>query len=216
VLLIDLVGGGSGLPDTELSVASRSEHVMFLRSGENMTGELVGTVGGQNEPHQVVFRTGGQERRVNLDQVGRIYLGNYPYTSTAQNEGSSGGTVPTGSVRVPGNATWVPANMMVRRGDRVVFAARGQVQLGEATDIATPAGARSGRRTAGAPLPSELAGALIGKVGNSAPFAIGDQTGAVLMPAAGQLFLGINDDHVNDNQGEFVVQIQHLGLTRRQ
>ena len=30
----------------------------------------------------------------------------------------------------------------------------------------------------------------------------------VTMPAAGQLFLGINDDDVNDNQGGFRVNIQ--------
>lgn len=217
VLLIDFVGGASGLPDTELSVAARPEHLMLLRDGQSMTGQFVGTADGtnNNEPHLAVFRTGGQERRVNLDQVARIYLGNYPYTSTAAQPGGPT-TTPTGSVVVPGNATWVPANMMVRRGDRLVFSVSGQVQLSDASDVATAAGARNGRRVAGAPLPNELAGALIAKVGNSPPFAIGNLTTPILMPAGGQLFLGVNDDHVNDNQGEFVVQIQRLGVTRRQ
>jgi hypothetical protein len=55
----------------------------------------------------------------------------------------------------------------------------------------------------GAPIPGALAGALIGRVGNGQPFAIGDQTIALPMPAAGQLFLGINDDHCADNRGQF-------------
>jgi hypothetical protein len=52
-----------------------------------------------------------------------------------------------------------------------------------------------------------LAGALIGRVGNSAPFAIGDQTQALPMPADGQLFLAVNDDEVSDNQGAFAVTL---------
>jgi hypothetical protein len=34
------------------------------------------------------------------------------------------------------------------------------------------------------------------------------------MPASGQLFLGINDDDVNDNQGGFRVNIQRSGRRR--
>jgi hypothetical protein len=48
---------------------------------------------------------------------------------------------------------------------------------------------------------------LIGRIGTTgAPFAIG--TGVpVTVPAAGQLFLGINDDGFEDNVGEFRVEI---------
>jgi hypothetical protein len=35
------------------------------------------------------------------------------------------------------------------------------------------------------------------------------------MPAAGQLFLGINDDNIGDNQGEFRVEITRTGQIRR-
>ena len=59
----------------------------------------------------------------------------------------------------------------------------------------------------GSPLPGNFAGALIARVGNSAPFPIGNAT-TVTVPAAGQLFLGINDDNVGDNQGGFRVSIQ--------
>ena len=46
-----------------------------------------------------------------------------------------------------------------------------------------------------------MAGALIGKVGNSAPFLIGSNTQPILMPANGRLMLGINDDGFGDNTG---------------
>ena len=43
-------------------------------------------------------------------------------------------------------------------------------------------------------------------VGNSAPFAIGDQA-SVPMPFDGILFLAVNDDERSDNAGEFVVSL---------
>ena len=61
-------------------------------------------------------------------------------------------------------------------------------------------------------------GTLIGRIGgsgfrsNSALFPIGNQT-QIQAPASGQLFLGINDSVLQDNQGAFVVEIQ--GPTRQ-
>jgi hypothetical protein len=56
-------------------------------------------------------------------------------------------------------------------------------------------------------MPQTLAGALIGRVGPTRMFGIGDQTTALDMPADGRLFIGINDDNVDDNQGEFRVDV---------
>jgi hypothetical protein len=215
-LVIDFVGGAQGLPDTELSVAARPEHLVMLRNGSHWQGQFVDIRGGEantspDEPHTLIFRVGGEERRIGLNQVGRIYFGNYPFNTSANQPAKN---IPAGAIRVPGNAAWVPTNIVVRRGDRLAFNASGQVRLSQESDVATPAGSTQGRRTAGAPLPSALAGALIGKIGNSAPFAIPD--GATIpMATGGELFLGINDDHVNDNGGEFQVQVQLVGTTRR-
>jgi hypothetical protein len=216
VLLIDLVGGASGLPDTELSVAARPEHLVVFRNGTSWTGQFLNTVGGtdHNEPHQILFRTGNEERRMGLDQVARIYLGNYPFKSTDATP-SVPQNAPAGAIRVPANSSWVPTNITVRRGDRLSFSVSGQIELSEESgDVATSGGSHRGRRAAGSPLPNNLAGALIARIGNSAPFPIGDQA-QVSMPANGQLFLGVNDDHVADNRGEFIVQIQNQ-MSRRQ
>ena len=53
-------------------------------------------------------------------------------------------------------------------------------------------------------------GALIGRIGNGAPFGIGNQTN-VPMPASGMLFLGVNDNNFDDNSGEFRVEITRSG-----
>jgi hypothetical protein len=206
VALIDLVGGASGLPETELSVARGGNHLALLRGGESIQGRFVDVRGGETEnsaePHALIFRTtSGEERRVSLDNVSRIYFGNFPATASTE-------PVPAGSVRVPGNSAWVATPLTVRKGDRVVFNATGQVQLSsDANDVAESAGSLTQRRAANAPLPQNLAGALIARVGNSAPFPIGNVTTPVTMPADGQLYLGVNDDEVGDNRGEFIVKL---------
>jgi hypothetical protein len=102
--------------------------------------------------------------------------------------------------------------LTVRQGEQLTVTAIGEVRLStDASDLASPTGSRAGRTSQTAPLPAVPAGALIARVGNSAPFPLSDSL-TVTMPASGQLFLGINDDHVGDNDGGFRVNIQR---TRR-
>jgi hypothetical protein len=215
VALIDFAGGASGLPETELSVARGSGHLALLRGGDSLQGTFVDIRGGEEgvkEPHALIFRTtAGEERRVSLDNVSRIYFGNFPRSTTADaapTGATSSAPLPAGAIRVAGNSAWTPTGITVRKGDRISFNVTGQVQLSQdANDMAHAAGSLNQRRAAGSPLPANFAGALIARVGNSAPFPIGDVTTPVTMPADGQLFLGINDDEVSDNRGEFIVQI---------
>ena len=118
-------------------------------------------------------------------------------------------------VRVPGNQQWTPTNIVLRPGDMVQFAARGQVQLsGNPEDMAVAAGSLRGRRAPRAPAPQYLAGALLGRVGRGGLFPIGDQTEPLPMRGEGLLFLGINDDVVEDNQGALEVSIRVIPARR--
>ena len=75
-------------------------------------------------------------------------------------------------------------------------------------DIATPDGAKGGRRIANGPLPNGLAGALIGRIGpNGTPFGIGNMN-SISAPASGVLYLGINDNGFGDNKGNFQVVVR--------
>lgn len=213
VALIDFVGGASGLPETELRLARSPRHLVVLRNSSTWTGELVDISGGEanaapGERYALRFRlTNGEERRASLDEVGRIYLGNFPGGTTTPVEPVT--PVAPGAIRVPGNSTWVATPLSVRRGDQVSFDATGRVQLSDdAEDVAISAGSLRQRHAAGSPLPGNFAGALIAKVGNSPPFPIGNVTTPITMPADGQLYLGINDDEVSDNRGEFVVTMR--------
>jgi len=211
IALIDRKGGASGLPDTEIREARNAEHLLLLTSGSSVTGRLVQIIGGEgsSDPgaRTYVFRTtDGRDAKYPPGQVSRIYLGSYPFAATATDPGiaGAGASVPSGAVRVPANVAWVSTGLAVRKGDRVTFSTSGEVQLSSNTaDRAHPAG--TSRTATLSPLPNVAAGALIGRVGLSGkPFGIGDQT-IVPMPAAGMLYLAVNDDERSDNTGEFIV-----------
>ncbi len=63
-------------------------------------------------------------------------------------------------------------------------------------------------------MPGVPTGALIGRIGTGQPFLIGTAS-SIAAPAAGQLFLGINDSNVSDNQGSYQVEIQRSATGRR-
>lgn len=216
VALIDVGGGAENLPPAEVEAAKGGEHVLVTRSGELLRGRVANIDGGEgsgadNEPRMVTFQAGG-ERRFRMSDVARLYVGNFPQPQTAVPAPATDvkpADIPAGSLYVPGNQQWTPANIVVRRGDRVQFEATGEVRLsGDEADRAVSAGSLTGRHAPNAPAPQFLAGALIGRIGGGAPFAIGNQTVPLTMSAAGSLFLGVNDDDVNDNAGGFTVAIR--------
>lgn len=115
--------------------------------------------------------------------------------------GTSGRTV-----MVDARERWTDTGIDVRRGDTLVFDARGQVTLsGNASDTAMPEG--SARRAQNAPVSTHPAGGLIARIGTSAPVYVGDRTTRLRVPVSGRLYLGVNDDHLADNSGEFRVTI---------
>ena len=219
VALIDYVGGAQGLPETETGPASGADHVIVMRNSQLVHGRLLDIEGGAgsdkpDDRRVYVFRTtSGDERRVAAEQVGRLYLGQFP---GGQSSSTGGGlTMPASAsgVRVAANQPWTSTGIRVQSGQQVMFNVQGEVQLSTSNaDRATAAG--GGRRAERAPLPGALAGALIGRIGNGAPFGIGNQA-QVPMPATGELFLGINDDEVGDNSGGFVVDVRPQPVARR-
>ena len=219
VALIDRVGGASGLPDTEVREAAGSQHLLLLSNGSSVKGQLVAIRGGQGSAQEAqgrtyVFNLGdGRQQQYEMNQVSRVYLGTYPFAAITGSGASSGldaGVDAPGAIRVPANAGWVSTGMRVRRGEVITFNTTGEIQLStNAADRARSAGAT--RTAAGAPIPNVNAGGLIGRIGNGAPFAIGDQA-SVPMPNEGLLYLAVNDDELADNTGAFVVQ---LGRSRR-
>lgn len=217
VLLFEVGGPAQNLPANETQAAAGGDHVLVLTSGEMLVGRLLNIEGGEGsakpeEPRVVSFKPNSAgERRVRMNEVRRLYFGNYPQTVAGGGSGGNNTTEPpaeSGEVRVAANQRWVSTGLVLGRGDQVRFESRGEIQLsGDGNDKAGTAGSLQGRRAPGAPLPDALAGALIGRVGNGPVFAIGNMTDLLTPPGnGGELVLGVNDDELSDNQGAFLVR----------
>ena len=110
-------------------------------------------------------------------------------------------------VRVDANQPWTDTGVTVRAGDTINFDAQGTVRFSNnRNDIAGAGGTLSNRREASAPLPNQAAGALIARIGNSRALFIGNRQ-SVRAPFSGRLYLGVNDDYLDDNSGDFQVAV---------
>jgi hypothetical protein len=213
VAVVDFTGKTMSAADWA-RVAS-GQHLVWLRNGETVTGQLYDIAG--STPKTIVLKTDGGERKLLSSEIDRIVLARTDAAATALGPAATTGSgAATGSgLVVSAKTPWTSTGLVVRRGEVLTFNTTGEIMLGpNPDDVATSAGVKAGRMAANAPLPQSLAGALIGRIGNGQPFGIGNQT-SIVMPAAGRLFLGINDDNFNDNSGEFRVEITRTGSGRR-
>lgn len=110
------------------------------------------------------------------------------------------------TVTVDARQRWTDTGFDVRQGDVLSIVSRGSIQMStDPNDTAAPAGSRTGRGAQQAPVRA-VAGALIGRIDSGAPFLVGDRS-TMTAPASGRLQLGVNDDYLDDNRGEFDVRI---------
>jgi hypothetical protein len=110
-------------------------------------------------------------------------------------------------VIVSADVDWNDAGIDVRVGQTVYFEATGQVRWGrDRRDSA--AGERNSPSNPNRPMPNRNAAALIGKIGDDL-FFIGDETGAIRVRNSGRLYLGVNDDVLTDNSGNFRVVVYY-------
>jgi hypothetical protein len=205
--LIDF--SGSSMSQADWNQVNSGEHVIWLRNGETFRGQLY-DVGGTS-PLRITVKTGSGQRELQSSEVSRIGLG-VPTnnTSTAATSGAGSNTI-----TVPATQRWTPTGISVRRGETLTITAEGEIRISpDANDRATPDGIVNQRFDRSAPLPRTLAGALIGRIGNGQPFGIGKNM-QVPAPAAGALFLGINEANVADNEGSFQVTVSRSGAPRR-
>lgn len=134
----------------------------------------------------------------------------------------------TTEVVVPGNVPWTDTGLDVLTGQEVSFRARGKVtlQVGNPQADCGPGG--YDLKTVQQPLPENNLGSLIGKVVISVTVEVDEESGEekreevsrlffigsenkVQLPASGRLFLGINENVIGDNAGEFTVTLLMAG-----
>ena len=206
---IDFTGSGA-VSGSDWDKLSGGGQLLMLKSGENITGQLV-DIGGSS-PLRMTFRTPSGERDFPSNDVARILMAR-PNNAAASSSPAAANTEPTNAQGVTVNAQqqWTPTGLTVRRGEWVTFSSTGEVKIGaEGNPAIGPNGIASNATAPDAPVARAAAGSLIGRIGNGPAFMIGNQN-RVQMTASGQLFLGVNDGHLQDNSGAFQVQVAREG-----
>ncbi len=216
---IALVDFGGGQPSTqELNQLPTSNdppelqrHMVVLNDGTTVRGKLYTikdtSISFDNEQ--------GQRRDFDLSNISRLYVsapGARQLYASQLSQGQNPVTGTTGqangAIVLAASQGWADTGRTVRKNQRVTFEASGEIHFGSgAEQVATPGGKGGDASQPTLPLPQYGVGALIGRINNGAPFAIG-AGGTVTMPAAGRLFIGVNDRELSDNTGTYTVTIR--------
>ena len=208
VAVIEFAGGQPA--PSELAQLPTTGHFIVMRDGTSQGGRFVNMIGGDT----VVWdNTAGQRQQFAIRTVSRVYLNpqsartvfNYSVPTSAA--GTAGVGLEVRTITVDARQAWTDTGIVVNRGDHVVFHAAGVIQFGRGANQTADPNGNSAERRATYPDPTVPVGALLGKVGNGAPFAIGTQTQPLPMPSSGRLMLGINDNELGDNSGAFTVTV---------
>lgn len=186
---------------------------LVLRTGRSFTGELVSVRDGRIE-----FRIDrGRFERFDVEEVDRIeFSGRDRDRDRDRNDRDTrlpGGERPTGlrerEVDVRAAEAWTRTTIELRDGQEIWFDSRGEIRWG-ADRKDGPGGEGGSPRNPNRPIPSRPGAALIGKIGESGdPFFIGADKGPIRVRGRGTLFLGINDDYLQDNSGAFRVIVYY-------
>jgi hypothetical protein len=191
--------------------------VLVLRDGRRVEGLLVGVRGNTIEFEQRGGRDDGVVRRYDRSDVRTIqieeWIGNR-YTDDRTRDDRVGGSGSRAGLRersvvVQARTAWTDTGVDVRPGQEIFFSASGEVRWGPGRRDGA-AGERNSPFNQARPMPDRNAAALIGKIGeNGDPFFIGGSTQGIRVRGAGRLFLGVNDDYLQDNSGSLRVVIAY-------
>lgn len=198
-----------------LAAAGLAADTLYMRNGDQIRGRLVGIRNGEVEFRQEGYNA--RTIRVDTADVRRIDFDD-AYDSGSGRGSNSGPTRnadrPSGmrekSIVVSADVPFVDTGITVRSGQEIFLRASGQVRWGPNRKDG-PAGERNSPENRARPMPNRPAAALIGKIGDSSRdyFFIGDDDGAIRIRSSGRLFLGINDDFLGDNSGNFRVIVYY-------
>ena len=191
--------------------AVASADTLVLRSGRSVEGTLVGVRGDQIEFED---QGSGRPRSRTYDryEVRRIEIddrGSGDSSSSAGDQGSSTSGLRERTVTVDARRDWNDTGIDVRRGQEVRFVASGKVKWGPDRNDG-PGGEGGNHYNQYRPIPNRPGAALIAKVGEGTDvFFVGADQGPISIRQSGRLYLGINDDMLQDNSGSFRVIVYY-------
>ena len=188
--------------------ATANADTLVLRDGRRIQGQLISFQNGVVEFQENGF--GGRLGRVNRDEITAIEFGRGERDESSQ---TSQGGRPRGlrekQLMVVANAAWTDTGIDVTSGQNIYFEASGEIRWGP-NRRAGPGGENNSPNNPARPMPNRPGAALIGRIETTNDyFFVGNDRGAIRTRSSGRLFLGINDDNLQDNTGYFRVIVYH-------
>ena len=197
-----------------LLAVTLSADTLVMKDGRRVDGELVTVRNGiiEFESQRSGFFGGRERLRVDRADVRRIEF-DESATDRNRERDDRASSRPSGlrerDVSVDSSVPWKDTGIDVRAGQTVYFSATGRVRWGPGRQDG-PSGENNSPYNAQRPIPGRAAAALIGRVGESEDyFFIGDEKGGIRIRSSGRLYLGVNDDYLNDNTGSFRVTVSY-------
>ena len=196
ICLLVVAAGAIGSADT-----------LVLMNGRRIQGELLGVYGREIEFEE---RAGGARRvmRVPRADIVRIEF----LEEQSGNQQDVRPVIPPRlrerNVRVSPTAAWTDTGVDVRAGQEIYFQTSGQVTWSPNKRVDAN-GTTNSKSDLARPLPTRNGGALIGRIGERDTFLIGLDVGPFRIRQNGRLYLGVNDDNLEDNTGFYYVVVSY-------
>ncbi|HZJ32750.1 MAG TPA: hypothetical protein VFD21_14340 [Vicinamibacterales bacterium] len=184
-----------------------SADTLVLMNGRRIQGELLGVYGREIEFEE---RAGGARRvmRVPRADIVRIEF----LEEQSGNQQDVRPVIPPRlrerNVTVSPTAAWTDTGIDVRAGQEIYFQTWGQVTWSPNKRVDAN-GTRDSKSNPARPLPTRNGGALIGRIGDRDTFLIGLDVGPFRIRQNGRLYLGVNDDNLEDNTGFYYVVVSY-------
>ena len=124
--------------------------------------------------------------------------------------GNTSGDFRQRAVLVNADRQWTDTGITVRAGDVIRFDPTGVIQWGPNRQDG-PGGEANSPYNRNRPMANQPGGALIGRIGTGSGdmFYVGADRGTFRARTSGRLYLGVNDDYLQDNSGSFRVLVDH-------
>ena len=196
-----------GVPRDAQTRIDGGQPFVLLRNGQVIEGRLNDIAG--SRPLRVTIDTASGTREFNSSDIAQVWVNPASRSAAVSSESAVGtaSTMPANSVTVPSNVAWTPTGVAIAGQTTLAVAATGDVIIAPNVSSGIAGNVAQAPPNAQYPVRNAPGGALIGRVGNGTPFLIGS-TDRVTVRGNGMLMIGVNDDNVADNTGNFMVSVR--------
>jgi hypothetical protein len=184
-----------------------SADTLVLMTGRRVQGELLGVYGREIEFEE---RAGSGRKILRIPRTDILRIEFVEDRSTDQQPPAP--VIPPRmrerNIVVSPTEPWTDTGIDLRAGQEIYFETSGQVTWAPNKRVDAN-GTRNSKADTPRPLPGRNSGALLGRIGDRDTFFIGLDVGPFRIRTNGRLYLGVNDDNLEDNTGGYRVVVSY-------